>query len=551
MKNEDLVVIGFVGSVLDAGFHEERWRKWRPTVSLCRHPELPIARFELLHQKQHTDTARCVAADIARVSPGTRTCLREQNLANPWDFEEVYSALLDFARAYPFDPEKEDYLVHITTGTHVQQICLFLLTESRHFPARLVQTSPAESARRGPEGKHAIIDLDLSKYDRIASRFAREQSDAVSFLKDGIATRNDRFNALIERIERVAIHAKDPILLTGQTGVGKSKLARRVYELKKSRHQIEGPFVEVNCATLRGDSAMSALFGHVKGAFTGATRDRAGLLRAADGGLLFLDEVGELGPDEQAMLLRALEEKRFLPFGGDREVSSNFQLIAGTNRDLAKSGPEGRFRDDLLARINLWTFRLPGLRERPEDIEPNLDYEMEQMTLRAGRPVSFSKEARARFLDFATSAEARWTANFRDLNASVVRMATLSGGGRVTEDLVVEEIDRLKSAWAAHEGTETPGARLEPLVGEAALGKMDLFDRAQLEFVVGVCRDSASLSDAGRKLFAASREKRSTANDADRLRKYLDRFDLDWPAVRVELGARAGRRRGGRAQLLD
>ena len=149
---------------------------------------------------------------------------------------------------------------------------------------------------------------------------------------------------------------------------------------------MEGPFVEVNCATLRGDAAMSALFGHVKGAFTGAIRDRPGLLRAADGGLLFLDEVGELGPDEQAMLLRALEEKRFLPVGADKEVKSDFQLIAGTNRDLSDAVRQGRFREDLLARINLWTFQLPALRERREDIEPNLDYELEQFAAAPARP---------------------------------------------------------------------------------------------------------------------------------------------------------------------
>src|SRR5215213_7674940 len=111
---------------------------------------------------------------------------------------------------------------------------------------------------------------------------------------------------------------------------------------------------------------MSALFGHVKGSFTGAVRDRSGLLRTAHGGLLFLDEIGELGLDEQAMLLRALEEKVFLPLGSDREVRSDFQLIAGTNRDLGARVREGRFRDDLLARINLWTFSLPGLAERRE-----------------------------------------------------------------------------------------------------------------------------------------------------------------------------------------
>ena len=148
---------------------------------------------------------------------------------------------------------------------------------------------------------------------------------------------------------------------------------------------------------------MSALFGHVKGAFTGATTDRPGLLRAADGGMLFLDEIGELGVDEQAMLLRAVEEKRFLPVGSDREVQSDFQLIAGTNRDLAAEVAHGRFREDLLSRINLWTFRLPGLSARREDIEPNLDYELEQYTARTGIKVTFNKEARRRFLDFAMS----------------------------------------------------------------------------------------------------------------------------------------------------
>jgi transcriptional regulatory protein RtcR len=119
---------------------------------------------------------------------------------------------------------------------------------------------------------------------------------------------------------------------------------------------------------------MSTLFGHVKGAFTGALRDRAGVLRVADKGVLFLDEIGELGIDEQAMLLRALEEKTFLPLGSDREARSDFQLIAGTNQDLLAAVRQGRFREDLLARINLWTFTLPGLRSRPEDIEPNLQF---------------------------------------------------------------------------------------------------------------------------------------------------------------------------------
>ena len=521
-------MIGLLGSVLDSGFHQERWNKWRPTVSLCKHEAMPVDRFELIYDPKFQDTANVVMADIQRVSSGTQVRGTAQILSDAWDFQEVYEALHDFARGYEFKPDTEDYLVHITTGSHVQQICLFLLTESRHFPARLLQSSPLDGKRRGPDGRFTIIDLDLSKYDRLASRFGTEQKEARNFLKSGIATRNQRFNQLIEQIEHVAIHAKEPILLTGPTGAGKSQLARRIYELKKSRHQLNGPFVEVNCATLRGDAAMSALFGHVKGAFTGALKDRPGLLRAADNGLLFLDEMGELGLDEQAMLLRALEDKRFLPFGGDVEVSSNFQLIAGTNRDLRSAVREGRFREDLLARTNLWTFHLPGLRQRPEDIEPNLDYELEQFARKNSQRVTLSTEVRNEFLSFAQSPRAKWSANFRDLNACIIRMATLSAGGRITAPVLAEEIERLEMAWAEPVAAGDQDAVLATLLGEDAREKLDLFDQAQLAFVIRICRESATLSDAGRKLFAATRENRKTANDADRLRKYLARFDLDW-----------------------
>jgi transcriptional regulatory protein RtcR len=533
MPTRKTVVIGLLGSVLDSGFHQERWNKWRPTVSLCKHPDLPISRFELIHLKPHEDTARCVAADIQRECPAMEVQMTVQELKNPWDFEEVYSALYEFAKSYPFKPEQEDYLVHITTGTHVQQICLFLLTESRHFPARLVQTSPAEPKRRGPEGRYSIIDLDLSKYDRIAARFQREAKDAVSFLKSGIETRNREFNALIEQIEHVAINAKEPILLTGPTGAGKSQLARRIFELKKSRHQISSAFVEVNCATLRGDSAMSALFGHVRGAFTGALKDRPGLLRAANGGLLFLDEVGELGPDEQAMLLRSLEEKRFLPLGGDKEVTSDFQLICGTNRILADRVREGVFREDLLARINLWTFRMPGLAERVEDIEPNLDFELEQYARRNGVRATMSREVRNAFLSFARSPAARWAANFRDLNACVTRMATLSPGGRITTEVLKEELVRLQNAWSITSEAGNHETVLKTILSRDALEKMDLFDRVQLALVVQTCCTCTTLSEAGRKLYGATRENRKTPNDADRLRKYLARFGLDWEACKV------------------
>jgi transcriptional regulatory protein RtcR len=307
------VAISILGTQLDMGRKADRWTRWRPNVGLAQQPGLFIDRLELIHDNHAEGLAQTIAADIEAVSPATELRRHVVNFRDPWDFSEVYTALRDFARAYPFDPDGEDYLVNITTGTHVAQICWFLLTEARIIPGRLLQLSPPRARDRGEEGEepnpagtHRIIDLDLSRYDEIAKRFASERAEAASFLKSGISTRSDTFNRMIDEIERVAIRSSAPVLLTGPTGAGKSQLARRIFELKKAERKVEGRFVEVNCATLRGDGAMSALFGHVKGAFTGAASDRAGLLRAADKGVLFLDEIGELGLDEQAMCLCAI-----------------------------------------------------------------------------------------------------------------------------------------------------------------------------------------------------------------------------------------------------
>ncbi|RWU24028.1 transcriptional regulator [Pseudomonas alkylphenolica] len=525
------VAIGFLGTTLDRNDEgEARWQQWRPTVGLCQQAETPIQRLELIHGASTRDLelAEQVRTDIHSISSHTDVRLHPMTLRDPWDFEEVYGALHDFASDYPFDTEQEDYLVHITTGTHVAQICWFLLTEARYLPAKLIQTSPARAYEksRDPAGISTLIDLDLSRYDHIASRFQREQANSLNLLKAGIATRNVAFNRTIEQIERVALRSKTPMLLVGPTGAGKSFLARRIYELKRARHQLEGRFVEINCATLRGDGAMSALFGHSKGAFTGAQTARDGLLRAANGGMLFLDEIGELGADEQAMLLKAIEEKRFFPLGSDQEVESDFQLMAGTHRDLRARVIEGSFREDLFARINLWTFELPGLAERREDIEPNLEFELQRHAREQGRQVRFNVEAKQHYLRFANSTQARWAGNFRELSASITRMATLADSDRINMALVTEEIERLQRTW----GIVPTQDALSSLLGDQSL---DHFDRLQLQAVINVCRASSSLSEAGRQLFNVSRLDKEKPNDADRLRKYLARFGLQWQQLKT------------------
>jgi len=528
------VIFGFVGITLDKPSGPDRWNKWRPTVGLCQQEDLLVDRLELFCDARSLPLAEAVRDDIIQVSPETEVKLIDLPFDDAWDFQEVYEKLYDWSKNYSFDIDKETYLTHLTTGTHVAQICWFLLNEARFIPGLLVQTSPPvhwPGKNLLNRGRYEIIDLDLTRYERLATRFAREQEESVDFLKSGIRTHNKSFNNLMEQIERVGLRSTQPVLLTGPTGAGKSMLAKRLYELRRLKSGLSGRFVDVNCATLRGDQAMSTLFGHKRGAFTGAQTDRAGLLKEADKGLLFLDEIGELGADEQAMMLRALEDKTFLPLGSDRAVCSDFQFIAGTNKDLRLEVAEGRFREDLLARINLWTFSLPGLAERREDIAANIEFELERFAKRERQRVRFNKEALDAFVKFSQSPAAIWSANFRDLNAAVTRMATLAPRGRITLACVQAEIDRLKDGWQRPAASSSP-VDLKIVMEAESLTQLDEFDRVQLEHVVKVCRNSLSLSDAGRKLFAVSRTQKGKPNDADRLKKYLAKFGLDWATVR-------------------
>lgn len=527
------VAISILGTTMDRrGKGNKRWDKWRPTISMCQHEDLLIDRLELLFDNHSLNLAKQVQEDIARVSPETEVVFHRVNFSDPWDFETVYSELLDFARAYAFDTRRANYLTHITTGTHVAQICLYLLTEAGYLPGKLIQTAPAKRDSNRP-ADYQIIDLDLSKYDQIASRFQKEHQEGTSYLKSGISTRNPAFNRMIEQLEQVSIRSQEPILLTGPTGAGKSRLAQRIYELRRQRGKLGGKLVAVNCATLRGENAMSALFGHKKGAFTGATSDRPGLLKEADKGLLFLDEIGELGVDEQAMLLRAIESKRFMPFGADRETSSDFQLIAGTNRDLTRQCQEGAFREDLLARIDLWTYRLPSLCERIEDLEPNIDFELETFSRKSGYLVKFSRQARTDFLDFSRSPEALWSANFRDLNASITRMGTLATGGRITGEVVAEEIERLRNKWQNHShSSQDPGAILLPFIGRERLEELDYLEQVKLSALLTVCQNSRSMAEAGRTLFNVSRTQKKSSNDSHRVKQILAGYELHFDDIK-------------------
>ena len=176
---------------------------------------------------------------------------------------------------------------------------------------------------------------------------------------------------------------------------------------------------------------------------------------------------------------------------------------------------------------------LRNLRARPEDIEPNLQFELDQYARKTGRNITFSREARLKFLDFALAPTSEWKGNFRDLNATVAHMSTLSLGGRISVPFVEEEITRLTHSWHG----ASPVDLLGELLNEEQLTEVDLFDRTQLNHVLDICTRSRLLSEAGRTLYGASRGRKTSSNDADRLRKYLARFGLEWASIRASAEA--------------
>jgi NtrC-family two-component system response regulator AlgB len=207
------------------------------------------------------------------------------------------------------------------------------------------------------------------------------------------------------------------VLLRGESGTGKTALARMIHTLSP---RARGPFVLVNCPTLSEELLASELFGHAKGAYTGAVRDQAGRVEAAEGGTLFLDEIGEISPPLQAKLLRFLEEKEFERLGENRTRRADVRMIAATNRNLEDQVAKGMFREDLLYRLNVIDLQLPPLRERPEDI------------LRLARKflAFFAKAARRRPPELSAAAEARllaykWTGNIRELRNAIERAVIL------------------------------------------------------------------------------------------------------------------------------
>lgn len=249
------------------------------------------------------------------------------------------------------------------------------------------------------------ISLQLTR----AMQYREEKMAARSPLilkREGIIGESPQIKACLNLVAQAALSDIN-VLITGATGTGKERFASAIHENSK---RSKGNFVIVDCAALPETLVESTLFGHVKGAFTGADRDRDGLIRQADGGTLFLDEIGELPASVQKAFLRVLQERVFRPVGGKNEIKSDFRLIAATNRDLDRMLKNGTFREDLLFRIKAMTIALPPLSERSNDIKELTAYMTLQICEREGIGIKgFSPE-------FMNTLEAyNWPGNVREL----------------------------------------------------------------------------------------------------------------------------------------
>ncbi|MEJ2381143.1 MAG: sigma-54 dependent transcriptional regulator [Gammaproteobacteria bacterium] len=235
----------------------------------------------------------------------------------------------------------------------------------------------------------------------------------------GVVAQSETMRRVLQVIER--IRDQDiPVLITGETGVGKEVIARTVHN---TSGRARGPFVPINCCTLPEDLLDSELFGHIKGAFTGATANKPGLFREANGGTLFLDEIGDISPRLQAKLLRVLQEGEVRPVGGGTPIKVDVRVVAATNRDLDQMVEAGNFRSDLLFRLNVLPLSIPPLRERREDIAPLIDHFLRRVRARTERDnLDITPTARRKLIMYD------WPGNVRQLENVIERSFALYPG---------------------------------------------------------------------------------------------------------------------------
>ena len=363
--------------------------------------------------------------------------LHPVTLSSPMHFGEIYQAARQVLNQLTADFSPTPMLTfHLSPGTSAMMAIWVLLAKTR-FPAELIQSSAAH----GVEVAQVPFDLAaeflpdlLQQADRRLSELsAGEPPTRAEFT--AILHRSTMMQRLVARAQKVALRSV-PVLIEGESGTGKELLARAIHAASPRRNQ---PFIAVNCGAIPSELVESELFGHEKGAFTGAVRERKGVFEAADGGTLFLDEVGELPLIAQVKLLRVVQEQTLTRVGATQPVRVNARIIAATHRQLVTEIQAGRFREDLFYRLAVAMLKLPPLREREGDLSLLTDRLLEQVNQEGKEDPGYhhkelSPGARNLLLTY------HWPGNVRELLNTLHRTALWSEGATITQDDVQEAL---------------------------------------------------------------------------------------------------------------
>jgi DNA-binding NtrC family response regulator len=303
-----------------------------------------------------------------------------------------------------------------------------------------------------------------------ASRRLRESLRSGQGLGNMIG-RSPEMDKLYRILAKVA-QSSHPVLILGESGVGKELVARSIHS---NGPHADRPFVPIDCGSLVPTLMESELFGYVKGAFTGANRSKEGLLASAQGGTVFLDEIGELPLDLQAKLLRALQEKEVRPVGATHRVAINVRILAATNRNLAAMVEQGRFRKDLYYRLSVVNLRIPPLRERKQDIPLLAAHFLERMSRETGTIHTLSDDALRTLVDY------EWPGNVRELEHSLDRACTLSSGpvlhlGDLPTQLQNFHLQNRRSVTMSATALGAPGSARAPVLPLAQLEKQAILE---------------------------------------------------------------------------
>ncbi|PVZ64500.1 sigma-54 interaction domain-containing protein [Pelagibaculum spongiae] len=361
------------------------------------------------------------------------------SLSSPTAYEEIYPAALKQLKLLSKRFPDHRYSVHLSPGTPAMTAVWVLLVKTQ-FPAACIESwlskdniqhvrqveLPFKIDAQFQKSQKKIRDQSLSKIDADLGSFA------------SIIGNSEVMKQQVEKANRVAVRDV-PVLILGETGTGKEVFARAIHNNSNRKNK---QFVPVNCGAMPHDLAESLLFGHKKGAFSGAHADHDGFFAQADGGTLFLDEVGELPQLLQTKLLRALQEKKFTPLGDSKERSSDFRLISATHRKLAQLINSGEFREDLFYRLAIGILQLPPLSARGDDIKLLADLTLSSVNKELADQDSFQRRF---FTDEAYQfIEAQpWPGNIRELNACIFRATLWSEQAALSaEDLKVSMINR-------------------------------------------------------------------------------------------------------------